>query len=455
MRDVIFSLLILALVPVAYRRPLIGMLTFSWLAYMRPNDLCWGFAREQRWSFLIAAVTAVGYFSNAKGKWFVRDARCYVMIVLALWVGLSILMGSMKSPLQTNLYVEYCKIIGIALFTTVVVVRREHLRLMMWIIALSFGFYGVKVGLSGVLSGGHIKVLQGPGGMLEDNNNFGLALTMGLPLLVQLAKSERSKVLRRGVMAMIPLTALTIFLTHSRGAFLALGAMAVALVWRSKNRLLGFGILAASLVGALSFVDRSYLDRLNTIQDYEQDGSAMGRLAAWATALNMAKAEPAFGVGYGMFQQNYWNYASGSSHEGKRVAHNAYLQVLAECGTPAFLMYTSLIVFSMLSIWKVRKRAKQLYYSSWILDYAAMMESSMIAFIVGSVFLNRAQFDLFYHFVALVLCFERIAIAEMEGRGEESGERSRGGELRVVRPRGFGNVVRRVGFGRAVPGGLA
>lgn len=130
-----------------------------------------------------------------------------------------------------------------------VVTKREHLRVLMWVIGLSFGFYGVKVGLSGVLSFGRIKVLQGPGGMLEDNNNFGLALAMGLPLLIQIALSEKNKTLRRGFFLMIPLMVLTIVLTHSRGAALSLGAMIFTLIWRSRNRFAGFAIAG---LGALT-----------------------------------------------------------------------------------------------------------------------------------------------------------------------------------------------------------
>jgi probable O-glycosylation ligase (exosortase A-associated) len=448
MRDVIFALIVLSLVPVSFRRPLIGVLTFSWLAYMRPNDLCWGFAREARWSFLIAVVTVAGYIAYPKGRWFVRDARCYAMIALAVWVGLSIPMGNIAGDRQGDIYFEFCKIIGVALFTTAVVQRREHLRILVWIIALSFGFYGVKVGLSGVLSLGSIKVLQGPGGMLEDNNNFGLALTMGLPLLVQIARAELNPTIKRGVLAMIPLNVLTIFLTHSRGAFLALGATVMTLVWRSRNRFLGLLLVTVGGVAALSFVDRSYIDRLTTIKDFEQDGSAMGRLAAWQTALNMTKAHPVFGVGYGMFQRNYWFFASGAEHEGKRVAHNAYLQILAECGVPAFCLYTSLIVISMWRLRQIRRRAQRLYHTSWILDYGAMFEGSMVAFIVGSTFLNRAQFDLYYHFVAIIVAFERIATAEMDGASPEQQQRARGGPIEVVRARGFGALMRRSGFAK-------
>ena len=51
---------------------------------------------------------------------------------------------------------------------------------MVWVIALSFGFYGIKVGLAGrALARAQCRSCRGPGGMLEDNNDFSLALCMG------------------------------------------------------------------------------------------------------------------------------------------------------------------------------------------------------------------------------------------------------------------------------------
>ena len=51
MRDLVVFLFVMAMMPTAFRRPYIGLLLFSWLAYMRPQDLCWGFARTMRLSF--------------------------------------------------------------------------------------------------------------------------------------------------------------------------------------------------------------------------------------------------------------------------------------------------------------------------------------------------------------------------------------------------------------------
>ena len=74
MRDLILTLVLLALMPACYRKPFVGLAVFSWLAYMRVQDLTWGFARGMRWSYYVAIVTFAGYLvSKERRRWFERD----------------------------------------------------------------------------------------------------------------------------------------------------------------------------------------------------------------------------------------------------------------------------------------------------------------------------------------------------------------------------------------------
>jgi probable O-glycosylation ligase (exosortase A-associated) len=275
-RDLFVSGFILAFLPTAFRRPFIGLLLFTLLAYMRVQDLTWGFARYQRWSYYVAIITLGGFFlSTGQKKFMLQDARNYAMMTLGLWVGLSLLLiGAFKSSFEISRYVEYLKIIGVALFTTGVVKNRDYLRVLVWIIALSFGFFGVKNGIAGILSGGSMIIWQGPGGMMQDNNDFALALVMGVPLLLMLGLSERRKLMKRVMLMTVPLTIITIAATHSRGAFLALTCCFLVLVWRSKNRVGGIAVFV--LLGIVGFfaAPESYKARLATIKTYEQDSSA-------------------------------------------------------------------------------------------------------------------------------------------------------------------------------------
>lgn len=454
MRDAIFSIIVLGLLPVCYRRPFIGLLVFSWLAYMRPQDLCWGFAREQRWSFVVAFITMLGYAQLRPEKWYLRNFRSYLMMFLVLWVSVGIFAANVWSPGQIDRWVELAKIIGVALFTTAVVRTAAQLRVILWVIALSLGFYGVKDGLVGVLTGMQAQVLVGPGGMLADNNDFALAMVMALPMLLLIGLTEANKALRRGILFMVPLTLITVIMTQSRGGFLAAAAAFSVLVWRSKNRVAGIAIGLCVLLGAYLVMPASYVERMNSIQNYEQDGSAMGRLAAWQTAINMAQDNPVLGVGLTLFIRNYRQYKSGERAEGVRVAHNSYLQIWAECGTPALSAYLLLLLLTLVALWRIRRKANRRYFTTWITNYATMFEATWVAFIVGSTFLNRAHFDLAYHWMALVIAFEAIADREMsnETAYPRRAGPGHGGELHPVREQGFRR--RLTGFaGRPAVGG--
>jgi probable O-glycosylation ligase (exosortase A-associated) len=175
-RDLLVTLFVVLSLPLCFRRPFIGMLVFTVLAYMRLQDLTWGFARYQRWSYFVAIVTMAGFLLGKERRFMLPDIRSWLMIALVALVGVSITVSRFFHPRDAESFVEFCKIIGIALFTTGVVKNRDYLRILLWVIALSFGFYGVKNGLAFLISGGGLVIIQGPGGMLSDNNDFALAL---------------------------------------------------------------------------------------------------------------------------------------------------------------------------------------------------------------------------------------------------------------------------------------
>ena len=356
-------------------------------------------------------------------------------------------------------FIEYVKIIGIAVFTTSVVTTRTHLRMLVWVVALSFAFYGVKNGVAGIASGGSMRIGRGPGGMLEDNNDFALAMAMSIPLLWHIGTSEKRPILRKAMFAMVPLTVITVILTYSRGAALSMSLGFMILIWRSRNRLGGFMIIGCCAIAGAAMVPDEYKDRINTLRDVEADGSARGRLEAWAVAGRMIKANPVFGVGFDRFKQNYLRYEPNLSNNqlqgggaGTRVAHNSYLQIWAECGSIAFFCYMCLLLLTILDLQAIRRLAKRRYNASWILSYATMFEASTLTFVLGSVFLTRAHFDLMYHYAAMVLVFGRIARAEMEDLGKpELTTGQRGGSLVEVPRSGFGRNVRKVSGFRDTP----
>jgi probable O-glycosylation ligase (exosortase A-associated) len=415
-RDLIVAAIVLSSLPFCYRRPILGLFMFSMLAYMRLQDLAWGFARFERWSFYVAVVTFAGFFSDRNRRAIVVTGRTVLIGFLPLWIFIGMFFAQGSAPKRFSDVIEYAKVVGVAVFTTSVVFNRAQLRMMMWVIALSFSFYGVKSGVAGIVSLGSMKIIQGPGGMLADNNDFALALGTSIPIVFYMGLSERRPILRRVAMIVVPLTLITIMATHSRGAFLATSVGVFVMVWRSRNRIAGLAIGMFLVLAAVAFAPSSYKDRISTIGDYESDGSAQGRLMAWKVARNMIERHPMTGVGFGRFKGNYFAHDTSPwrSKDHSKVAHNSYLQIWAECGTPAFLVYLILLFWSVLDVQAVRRLAKRRYHASWILNYCTMFEASLCTFMIGSVFLNRAHFDLIYHYFMIVMIFGRIAREDMK-----------------------------------------
>jgi len=453
MRDIIVSLLLLGLLPACYRRPFVGLCVFTWLAFMRVQDLTWGFAKGIRWSYYVAILMIAGFFATRERRGIMVNARTLLMFALMILAGTSIYFSAYPDVYQITRYLEFCKIVGICLLTTAMVTNKERLRVMVWVVALSLGFYGFKSGIMGVVKLGNAPIIRGPGGMLADNNDLALALGMIVPLLFTLGWTERRPELRRAFWVIMPLTVITVGLTTSRGGVLAVSAAIGVLIWRSRNRMLGLmiGFLLAAAVVVVA--PDQLTERLATLRNPAAEGSAAGRLKAWGIATRMAKDNPYFGVGFGKFRQHYMEYnldpnVKELAGDAIIVAHSSYFQIWAELGTPAILCYFLLIFASLWDCWRVRKMARTRYFSSWILSYATMFEASMVCFLVGAAFLNRGFFDLFYTIVALIMVFGKIARQEMMHEELYPQRMSGRSPIQAVQRPGFA-PVQRVATGRA------
>jgi O-antigen ligase len=99
-------------------------------------------------------------------------------------------------------------------------------------------------------------------------------------------------------------------------------------------------VTAVLLVGLTGFFVRHYI--------FFKKGasSVIARFDYWRTALQITKTHPFFGTGPGTFQIPYEKMKH-PEFEMTRLAHNDYLEQLADSGIPAFLLYTGFIVCAL------------------------------------------------------------------------------------------------------------
>lgn len=411
MRDLIVLTWGFLSIPVAFVKPFYGMVVFSILAYNRTQDLTWGVASEYRLSFYIAVAMFLGFMLRPPDRrYLVMEGRTWVLILLLILVTASVFLATYPGASYHKFY-EFLKVIIVAMITPALLNTKERIRILYWTIALSLGFYGVKNGLM------FEESRQGPGGMLLDNNDFSAALCMNIPFLLCLARTEGKKWHRRGFYAAIPLTCVAVALTFSRGGFLALVFTMGVIVMKTRHRLLAICAAPFLAIGFWIVMPQSWVERIETLKNPTEDDSAQARLDAWQTALRMSADKPWVGVGYRNFQIVYNDYSLERDAR-DRVAHNSYLQLMAESGRPTLAVFLLLLVMTIANSRGLQKRARRVFGGGhWIFHYAAAIEVSLYAYMVSGVFLNRAHFDLLYHLVAISIGLNWLAKRELaQGR---------------------------------------
>ena len=412
MRDILITLIVIGAVPFILSRPHIGVLLWSWLGYMNPHRLTWGFAYTMPFA-QIAAIVTLGAFLFDKNKKVVPWTReVIVLILFNIWM----LFTTFFAFNSEGAWLQWDKVWKIQLMTFVTMLlinSKERLHQLIWIICLSLGFYGIKGGIFSVLTGGSYRVWGPPGSFIGGNNEIGLALIMLIPLLRYLQLNTSRLWLRMGLLGAMLLSFVSILGTHSRGALLGLAMMGSYLLLKSRKKFLFMPIVLAVAIVGWQFMPQEWHDRMQTIENFQEDKSAMGRINAWGFALNMAIDRPFVGGGFESFRG--WLFARyAPDPTDVHDAHSIYFEILGEHGFVGLFLFLILAAFTYLSARWCVKQAKGIPECRQLGDLATMIQVSLIGYASAGAFLGLAYFDFYYHLVAIVVASKVLIKKHLE-----------------------------------------
>ncbi len=411
MRDLLVSTIIIGSLPVCFSRPWIGILMWSWIGYMNPHRLTSGFAYGMPFAQMVAIATLGGLFFTKDRYQLPRIAEVYLL--MALWA--VFFLSTLFAFYPEDAWNHFFKVSKILLMTFVALILfqdRMKLKALLWVIALSIGFFGLKGGIWAVMTGGQNQVLGPPDSFIEGNTEIGLALNMVLPVLLFLRRGENRQWLRHLLLAMFLFSIIAILITYSRGALIGLASVVILLLLKARKFRIVF-FLTVGIAIAFFTLPQKWFSRMETIKTYEEDRSAMGRIIAWQLSYRLALDRPLLGYGFRPFtEENYRNYMPEVVLDQDRStdAHNIFFQVLAEHGFTGLALYAGLILFTMVSLRQSIRWSRGDPSMERILDLAQMVEVSMVGFIVSGFFLSLSYFDLFYHFVAVVIIIKQLTL---------------------------------------------
>lgn len=321
-----------------------------------------------------------------------------ILIIMLAWMGVTTTQAFFFD-LAMEQYTKVIKIQILTFITLMLLTSRDKVHIFVWVVVLSLGFYGVKGGLFTIAHGGSYRV-QGPlGTFIGGNNELALALVMTIPLMRYLHLQETRKWVKLGLAGAMLLTAIAAVGSQSRGALVALLITGVIFWLKSRGKLLSGVFLGAAVAATAAIMPQEWYDRMDTIQNYQEDASALGRINAWWTAYYVAK-DRVTGGGFEMFR---WPVFKQYAPEPGRVhdVHSIYFEMLGEHGFIGLFLFLTLLALTWLkcsSIIRKAKKDKELY---WARDLAAMIQVSMVAYMTGGAFLGLAYFDYIYHLIAL------------------------------------------------------
>ena len=182
---------------------------------------------------------------------------------------------------------------------------------------------------------------------LGDGNDFALSLCLTFPLMLLLYLESKKKTARVLLMSILVVIVLAIIGSQSRGASLALGGVLFYLWLQSRQKVLGIVAIGILSVVVVLFAAPEYFVRMGTIQSFEEEGSAQGRIKAWNSGFRMARSNPVLGVGAGNF----------GVYNSDVTAHSMYFLALGELGFPGAFFIIGYLVMIMRGI---RRRLKSL-----------------------------------------------------------------------------------------------
>lgn len=404
MRDLLITLVVLGSLPLILMRPYVGILVWSWLGYMNPHRLAWGFAYDFPFAQVVGVCTLVGLLFYRERKALPWTGTLVVWMLFVAWMNVTTLFALLPEDAWRE-WDRTMKIQLISVLTLWLMQSRERIQALVWVIVGSLGFYGVKGGIFAALTGGNYRVYGPQGSFIDDNNAIGLALVMTLPLMRYLQLGLQRAWQRWTLTGVMLLTGIAVLATQSRGALLAGLAMTFVLVMKSRQRVWLALVMLIALPLMFAFMPESWHQRMGTISQYEQDTSAMGRINAWWFAYHLALDRPLTGGGFGTFDQELFRrYAPDPTdfHD----SHSIYFEVLGEhgfVGIVLFLLLGFLVLRTGRWVARTLKQRPDLTELLWARDLASMLQVSLVGYAVGGAFLGLAYFDLYYHLVVLML----------------------------------------------------
>ena len=256
-----------------------------------------------------------------------------------------------------------------------------------------------------------------PGYTVGDSNYYAVSALLSLPLAYYLGFAKRPQVEKIFCLGCLMVTLLGLTVSASRGGFLGLIASFLFVIWRSRQRVRNL-LVVILLVVPMALV--SPISPLRRLMDpnHSDTEAEDNRTIVWKAGLHMIEAHPLVGVGLGNFKSAVISYEEPGEKK-TFIAHNVYIEIAAEMGLPALLVFFAIIICTFQTLERVRRRTIR-GGSSFLYQAAIGVQAGLIGYVVSSFFSSEEYQKLFWLMISISTCMPALVKSARQQPAEDS-----------------------------------
>lgn len=418
---IIFLILYFTGLLLTLRHPYFGIATYIFEWHNHPPYMWWGsHLPDLRWSLLVSIVTLISLLINYKKLKPLRGAKynlIWWLVAFTAWMYFISFFYAVD-PQQSFKKVDVFYKMTIQVFLMMFLIREtKHFKFVIWMMLLGVANFGRIAYQRG--SNRNIGVIA-PNATEENAVSAHVAAMLPFYGLYFLVGDKWEKIL--SIIA-VPFCINLIILANSRAAFVAVLVIGLlALIWiKGRLRWRVLVALVGGVILILILANKQFWQRQQTIDKYQEEGSAMSRIYLWKGAIRMFKDHP-MGVGGGGYQALAMDYvpelAAIMEEKGSKTVHNTFFLVLVEWGFVGTILFIGFITHIFIILGRIRKdRAKAYGYRYYVEAMAIQM--GLIGILTAGIFHNRLYSEVVYWFGAFAVALRNIQVNEIFENIEE------------------------------------
>lgn len=424
MQSLFLSAVFASLMFLGFYAAFAAALGFVWIDIVKPQQLAYSIIAGLPLSFM-AAIATLGMFALRDRKSPPKfNVILFLIALFAVWVTLTTSMSALPDR-AWNKWDWAFKVLVFAIFFPYIFRSRVQLEAFILVFIFSASTVFFAAGIKTMLGGGGYGVLAIMGGGntgLAEGSTLAVVCVMLIPLIVFVMRHTilfPKHLLTYALFFGIIVTALaTVVGTTARTGVIAVVTLCMLSMLKSQKKAwwVGGALVVALVLMNMDLSSTPWGARMSTIETYNEDSSALGRLKVWQWTLEFVVQHP-LGGGFDAFMHNRISSVMQDGtvvylpewQMGGKAFHSIYFEVLGEQGMPGFALYLSIILLTLLKLRALKKKWRDHAGMAWLAALADALITSILVFLAGGAFVGIAYQPFIFYMVSLAVAIDQYA----------------------------------------------